>query len=138
MGQISNRKFWPAASLLLCLMIGSSASGFELSFPSQTETLTMLTGSQFSELDSRFGAVQSAYKSRTISDEDLRAAFRVFYVADPGLESQYLAWLRHSPKSYVAHLAAGIYYKKIGQDRRGGDYANVTSDENMAGMEEAL
>ena len=54
------------------------------------------------------------------------------------MESQYLAWVKHSPTSYVAHLATGIYYKKIGQDRRGDGYANQVSDDQMVGMEQAF
>ena len=122
--------------LLCCLLASGAVYADDLRVPTQTETLGMLSARQFAELDARFGAVQTAYKSRKISDEDLRAAFRVFYVPDPALEKEYLAWVKNSPKSYVAHLATGIYYKKLGQDIRGDKFISETSAENLRGMEE--
>jgi Domain of unknown function (DUF4034) len=122
--------------LLLCFALGGVRAG-NLHVPSQGEALELLSGNQFPELDRRYSAIQSAYEEGTISDEDLRAAFRVFYSTDAALDAQYLAWVKHSPNSYVAHLARGIYYKKVGQERRGDKLTGETSDEDLQGMEEA-
>jgi hypothetical protein len=58
----ATRKYWYASFLMLCLTIGGVRAE-ELHAPTQTETLGMLAANQFSELDSRFGAVQAAYKA---------------------------------------------------------------------------
>lgn len=76
--------------------------------PSQNETLAMLNSGQFTELDRRFSAIQEAYDKDTITDEELRAAFRAFYATNPALEVQYSGWLTMSPRSYVAHLAVAF------------------------------
>jgi tetratricopeptide (TPR) repeat protein len=104
---------------------------------SASETRSMLLSGDFSNLDRRFGDTQRAYRNARISEEDLRAAFRVFYDADPALESAYKRWLAQSPKSYVAHLASGIYYKQLGIVRRGDESASRTSEKEFAAMRAA-
>jgi tetratricopeptide (TPR) repeat protein len=88
--------------------------------PSADETWNLLQQERFAELDKRFSAVQRAYRSGIASDEDLRAAFRVFYDTSATLLLKYDLWVSQSPKSYVAHLARGIYYASVGDalDRR--------------------
>lgn len=98
----------------------------------------MLRGNQFAELNRHFTEIQAAYKSGLITDEDLLADFRVFYATDPALESKYELWVRQMPNSYVAHLARGIYYKKVGQERRGGNFISDTAQAQIEGMERAL
>lgn len=123
--------------LFLCLRFGGSPAA-DLRVPSQDEALSLLFGNQFAELDSRYGAIQSAYKAGNISDEDLRAAFRVFYSTDPKLHAHYAAWTKQSPKSYSAHLARGLYFKKLGQEALGGELFEETSGEERAGIEEVF
>jgi len=102
---------------------------------SPEETRILLMGGDFKELERRFGAIQAEYDRGEISDEELRAAFRAFYPTDSRVEPQYSAWVRHSPRSYVAHLARGIYYKQLGQERRGQD---LPSDSQIREMEAAF
>jgi tetratricopeptide (TPR) repeat protein len=104
----------------------------------QAEALDLLRANQFSELNKRYTEIQNSYKSRMITDEQLLAAFRVFYATDATLESKYALWVEQTPRSYVAHLARGIYYKKLGQERRGGQSIGDTTQEQLAGMETAL
>jgi tetratricopeptide (TPR) repeat protein len=84
------------------------------------------------------GAIHSAYKAGDISDVDLRAAFRVFYSTDPELDAHYREWTRQSPKSYVAHLARGVYFKKLGQELLGDKSFGTTSGEEAAAIREAF
>jgi tetratricopeptide (TPR) repeat protein len=106
--------------------------------PTQSETLALLNSNQFEELDQRFAAIQRDYKNGAISDEKLRAAFRVFYSTDEALEPKYDAWVARFPKSYVALLARGIYYKKVGMERRGGDFIANTTDAQLSDMKTAF
>lgn len=106
--------------------------------PAQSQMLALLKAGDFVELDRRYGTLQHAYETRSISDEDLRASFRVFYLTDSALAHQYDAWVEHSPKSYVAHLARGIYYDFLGVDRRGEASVDETSVEQFQGMHEAF
>src|SRR5262245_51936047 len=80
-------------------------------YPTKVETRQLLQTGHFDLLDQRYGEIQTEYDNGVISDVDLRAAFRTFYDPDPALERWFEAWTKHSPNSYVAHLARGIYYK---------------------------
>jgi tetratricopeptide (TPR) repeat protein len=106
--------------------------------PTQQEMLELLGAGNYAELDRRYGAIQRAYESQAISDEELRASFRVFYLTDPALALKYDAWVSGLPRSYVAHLARGIYYDFVGAERRGGGSVEETSAEQFRGMEEAF
>ena len=101
----------------------------------QTATLALLESDHFDELDRHFSALQKAYEKGQLDDVSLRAAFRVFYATDAGLEPKYDAWVSRFPKSYVARLARGIYYKKIALERRGGKYIAATKPAQIAAME---
>jgi uncharacterized protein DUF4034 len=106
--------------------------------PSQSETLALLNAERFAELDARFSAIQANYRNNVISDEQLRNAFRVFYDTDVALQSKYDAWVGKFPKSYVAHLARGVFYRKTGQNRRGGEFIAKTTDSQLQGMDAAF
>lgn len=100
----------------------------------QGDVLRLLAESQFATLDRHFSNVQRDYVDGLISDEELRNAFRVFYATDEALESKYDAWVDQFPQSYVAHLARGIYLKRVGRSRRGSDYIQKTSFVQLLGM----
>ena len=106
--------------------------------PSQKEMLAWLRTGDFDQLDQRYNSIQQAYDSELISDEDLRAPFRVFYLTDPALKGSFAAWVKHSPMSYAAHLARGIYFENLGKERRGGDAIEDTSAEQLQGAQKAF
>lgn len=97
-----------------------------------------LRSGDYGALERQFSAVQAAYESGKLDDEPLRAAFRVFYDTDRSLEPRYAAWVAQHPRSYVAHLAMGIYYKRLGQQVRGEAAARDTSPEQFAAMRQAF
>ena len=131
------QRFYLAIVLFLAGLTLHGAHGAEVNTSARDDTLSLLATHRFAELDLRYGAIQRQYKDGKISDEDLRAAFRVFYATEAALEPHYAAWVRESPKSYVAHLARGIYYKRVAAERRGGKFISETSPEQIAGMEAA-
>jgi tetratricopeptide (TPR) repeat protein len=105
---------------------------------SQADVLTLLKSDQYTTLDQHFSALQQQYVDGAIADSTLRDSFRVFYPTDRTLAARYDAWVARFPKSYVAHLARAIYYKKIGQQSRGDKYIRDTTDAQLAGMTEAF
>jgi len=106
--------------------------------PTSSETRALLDSNSFAELDQRFSAIQRDYARRARTDDDLRAAFRVFYATDVALQKKYAAWIAAFPRSYVARLARGIYYVKVGMQRRGGNAISDTTDEQLHGMKVAF
>jgi len=105
---------------------------------SATEAQALLQGNRFSELDRDFSALQSDYVQGRVGEEQVRDSFRAFYPTDPQLAAKFDAWVAQFPKSYVAHLARAIYYKKVGQEQRGGAYAADTTSEQFHNMEVAM
>jgi TPR repeat protein len=122
---------------LLLLAVTAHAKADDVAAPTPVEALVWLEHDFFAQLDTRYGAIQQAYRDHRISDEALRDAFRVFYATDKSFEAHYAAWVARSPRSYAAHLARGIYYKKVGAERRGGEFINQTTSEQIDGMEAA-
>jgi tetratricopeptide (TPR) repeat protein len=103
--------------------------------PSQSETLALLDSGNFRELEQRFAIIQTAYDKGAITDEDLRAAFRVFYSTNADLEVRYDGWVSLFPRSYVAHLARAIYYVRIGNAERGVQSVDQTAAKQLEAAE---
>src|SRR3954464_3737641 len=121
----------------ICIVLFASLTRAAPTPPSTAETKQLLQGNQFDTLDDRYGDIQSAYRKGKITDVDLRAAFRAFYDPDPALEKSFDAWVKHSPRVYVAHLARGIYFKIVGSNRRGSAFASKTTAAQFDGMRAA-
>jgi tetratricopeptide (TPR) repeat protein len=115
--------------ICLLLLACAAAAGAAPHYPGPTETWELLKGHKFTELDQHYGGIQAAYRNGEISDEVLRAAFRNFYDTDPDRAKWFDAWVKHSPKSYVAHLARGIYYKFVGRHQDGDEADNIARQE---------
>jgi TPR repeat protein len=103
----------------------------------QSDVAALLLSGNYDLLQQYFSKVQRSYHDGQISDEDLRGAFRAFYDTSGTLEPAYDAWVHQYPRSYVALLARGIYYKRIGQERRGDGLMRDTSFWQLLGMESA-
>jgi tetratricopeptide (TPR) repeat protein len=73
----------------------------------------LLRGGQYVELDARMSEVQRRYEQGAISEAELRDDFHAFPRPDPALAASLDAWVQKFPNSYVAHLARGIYYKRV-------------------------
>jgi tetratricopeptide (TPR) repeat protein len=123
--------------LMAFLGFAAVAQASDLAPPTLAEARDLLTQDRYEELEQRFGAVQRAYRDGKIDDVELRAAFRALYLREPELDEHYRAWVAHSPKNYVAHLARAIHYKWVGLDSRGEKFASETTKEQFDGMHAA-
>ncbi|RQZ47356.1 DUF4034 domain-containing protein [Burkholderia sp. Bp9099] len=102
--------------------------------PDAAQRLALLRDGRFAELDHAMTALQQAFEHGSISDDQLVAAFRSLYLADPDLEPKFDQWVARFPQSYAALLARGMYYEAMGWVRRGNAYARSTSEQQFAGM----
>jgi hypothetical protein len=98
----------------------------------------MLRSQQYQELNSRYSAMQRKFEKGTLNGDELRAEFREFYPTDPDLAPKFDAWVAQFPESYVARVARGIYYKKVGFEARGTNYIKDTSQSQIDGMSAAF
>jgi len=117
---------------------GSQHSAQALPEMAQVQVVALLKTGQYSALDQHFATLQQQYVDGVIQDTTLRDRFRAFYSTDRTLAGRYDGWVAQFPKSYVAHLARAIYYKKIGQESRGTAYIRETTESQLDGMTEAF
>jgi tetratricopeptide (TPR) repeat protein len=123
--------------LLLSIAIAGCAGSPIAAPPSQSATLSLLRSDHYQELDELFSRIQQGYDRGAVGDENLRAAFRVFYDSDPTLAPKYDLWVANFPKSYVAHLARGIYYAHVGDALRGVHFLDKTPPGRLKAAESA-
>ena len=71
-----------AIALMLSLWITGACQAAGTPPLTEQETAALLKADDFSRLNATFTALQEAYRSGAISDENLRDAFRVFYNTD--------------------------------------------------------
>lgn len=124
--------------LLASMLVFGCAMAATENLPSKAEIVSLLENRQYSELDRQLTLAQKAYARGALNDEQLREVFRSFYFTTPSLALNFDEWIGQFPRSYVAHLARGIYYKKVGEERRGSGAASQTSHEQFQAMEQAF
>jgi len=105
---------------------------------SNSQTSSMLRSQQYQELNSRYSAIQRKFEDGELTGDELRAEFREFYPMDADLAPKFDAWVAQFPESYVARVARGIYYKKVGFEARGTNYIRDTSQSQIDGMTAAF
>jgi hypothetical protein len=98
---------------------------------SARDPIAPLLAGRYAEVDRIMRQVQDDYKRNVITDEQLLVAFRPFYSIDVSQAHHLGRWIERYPDSYVARLARGIHYKRLGFDRPRYD----SSDVSRAAME---
>jgi tetratricopeptide (TPR) repeat protein len=128
---------FPKNLIVVALLLTASAPA--ISLPEATpDAIVLLQNDDFQHLEHYFSGVQSRFSGGQASAEELRNAFRAFYPTDRSLAPKYDAWVIKYPNSYVARVARGIYYKKIGYEERGGGYISETGAMQIAKMDDAM
>jgi tetratricopeptide (TPR) repeat protein len=104
----------------------------------ESDTVQLVLAGRYSALEQRFQSVQESFKRGDIDDEALLAAFRPFYdVEPPDLAARYDEWIAQFPKSYVAHLARGLYYKHLAYKAQDGRFTRDLGDDRFEKMRRA-
>lgn len=80
-----------------------------------------LRARQFAQLEAQYGGLQQQYERGEVIDRELTLQYKAFYETSPDLESILTEWIDQRPTSYPARLARGIYYRKVGEAKRGGE-----------------
>ncbi len=128
-GDTGTRAVRSCAAVVLLMIAGVGSLLFSSDGHAVPESAQeLLRTDRFEALDAQFSGVQAAYRSGALSEDELRAKFRVFYATDPDLKTHYASWVQRYPRSYVAHLARGIYYKKLGWDDLSGESVLTLAD----------
>lgn len=94
----------------------------------------LLKNNNIPALETLLTGVQQRFEKGELTEIELRNAFRPFYDLDETAAKNLVRWASSSPKSYVAHLALGIYFKRRGGDARGGKYMVETPQDDIDRM----
>ena len=111
---------------------------FVVSFPTcaqSDDVINLLRNNDIARLETSLGTVQRKFENGQATEYELRNAFRPFYTLDAQSEQNLRNWAANAPRSYNAHLALGIFYKRKGTDARGDNAISETPKKNLADME---
>lgn len=106
----------------------------ELPQADRNKTVQLLRAKEFMQLNQLYDGYQRQYEQGRINDRDLTLFYQAFYQTSSDLESLLTEWIITYPDSYPARLARGIYYRKVGEEKRGGKYVGLTPRKNMADL----
>ena len=95
---------------------------------------TLLERNEIAKLETLLAAGQVAFERGEYTEIKLRNTFRPFYDLSPTGDENLQRWAANNPKSYVAHLALGIRYRRRGVYARGDKYVSQTSAQSIAKM----
>jgi tetratricopeptide (TPR) repeat protein len=98
------------------------------------DLLSLLKAGEFESLESATRQIQVKFENGTLSEIELRNAFRQFYNLAEHSLVQLDEWKIKVPDSYAAHLIRGTYLKRKGFEARCEKYISETPRENIEKM----
>ena len=108
----------------------------QLAFAQNFDPLDLLTSGDVKSVEKFYSSLQSKFDSGAATEYDLLDAYKAFYQTDDKYRVQLANWIKTFPKSPSAYLARGIYYRKLGEHKRGEQYISQTPTENLTYMEQ--
>jgi len=101
----------------------------------ENNALSWLYNNDVASFNRYFDGIQRGFESGSVSEVDLRNAYRPIYMLDATGAKNLTIWAEGAPRSYVAHLALGIYLKKLGEKVRGEKFVEETPVEKLTEAE---
>ncbi|MGO4303686.1 tetratricopeptide repeat protein [Cupriavidus sp. RAF12] len=95
-----------------------------------------LRAKQFDTIEKVLRMKEVGFEQGKLNEYDLVDAFKPFYQQEDVFSNEMTEWTKQRPNSYVAHLARGTYYRKLGEFRRGTRYMRETPAANVRFMQE--
>lgn len=95
-----------------------------------------LRAKQFDTIEKVLRMKEAGFEQGKLNEYDLVDAFKPFYQQEDVFSNEMTEWTKQRPNSYVAHLARGTYYRKLGEFRRGTRYMRETPAANVRFMQE--
>lgn len=117
--------------LSICLLFVCTSSAFA----ETNNPLEQLSAGDFATVEQAFSSLQTQFEQGEASEYELLDAYKVFYQQEDKYSAQFADWIKHYPKSSSAYLARGVYYRKLGEFRRGTKYVGHVPDEALQYMQ---
>jgi tetratricopeptide (TPR) repeat protein len=98
------------------------------------QLLDLLKSKSYGRLDAQMSTLVKNYETDFKRETDVDLAVDVFSRPLPDLEPLLTEWITQWPRSYVAYLARGAYYIRIGGIKRGAKTYKETTQQQIEGM----
>jgi tetratricopeptide (TPR) repeat protein len=116
--------------------LGTDAAGYPLRHPDKAALLNLLRLKRFDLLDKFITYYQEQYEADYHNERWPADVANAFNTADPAFEPLLEQWLQHSPNTFPALFARGLYKHAVGWHMRGAKFSKDTSDAQMAALKE--
>ena len=94
-----------------------------------------LKAKNFAVVEKEFSELQQRFERGAASEYELLDAYKAFYLREDAYRAELDGWIKSYPNSSSAYLARGVYFRKLGEFRRGGAYISKVPQENLSYME---
>jgi tetratricopeptide (TPR) repeat protein len=117
---------------------GQDAAGYPNRYVDRAGLRSLLWHKRYADLTRYFEQFQSDFESDPRNEYWPSDAGDAFASAEPALRPALDAWVAATPKSFAPYLARGTYLVDVAYARRGTQFADKTSREEFAAMEQTL
>ena len=111
--------------------IGLTLVCTQLAVAQHSRAQALLGSNNIIAVESEFSSLQRKFEQGEASEYDLLDAYKAFYQREDRYRSQLDNWIKQYPNSASAYLARGVYYRKLGEFKRGSDYISQVPNENV-------
>lgn len=116
--------------MLTCLLVIS----IQPALAQFVSPLEQLKANKVAVVEHQFSTLQARFEKGDASEYDLLDAYKSFYQREDLYRPQLDNWIKSYPKSSSAYLARGVYYRKLGEFRRGTKHISQVPKENIVYM----
>ena len=101
------------------------------SFAERLAPYDALNSGDYQALQRIFSTIESNFRKGELTEYQLLDAYKVFYQRQDVFRKQLNSWVANYPDSPIAYLARGIYFRKLGEFRRGTEYIDKVPQDNI-------
>ena len=98
------------------------------------QTLWQLESGDYQAVESAFATLQSKFEAGKATEYELLDAYKIFYQKEDRYRIPLDNWIGAYPNSPSAYLARGVYFRKLGEYRRGEGYISQVPPEHLEYM----
>jgi tetratricopeptide (TPR) repeat protein len=96
-----------------------------------TDPVAELSSGNIDKVEQHFSQIQNEFYENKIDEYSFFEQYKSFYLNDEKYIAIFNSWIDKYPKSDSAYLARGIFYRKLGEFKRGYKFTNEVTKENM-------
>lgn len=120
----------------LTIWILLAACCMSSAFAQSGNALGLLQRGNYEAVERAFATLQSKFAAGKATEYELLDAYKIFYQKEDNYRTFLNNWISAYPNSASAYLARGVYFRKLGEFRRGENYISQVPREHLKYMEQ--